>query len=188
MARPAASPPASTGDLRRGFSVLEVLVASSILLLALLLAARLLEDVGMQMAWSGRRALELSPSLALEQIRTDLRGSYGAPTGLGLWLPAPLAIDGSASGYAIVYLVDQGRLVRRTTDPDGREEERVVLDRVVDLRYRDNWGAIEVEIEYLRMRPPTRRDSAAGMKESGPPDHQRMSILISPRRQSVERF
>ncbi len=172
----------------RAFSVLEILVTLVILLVATALAAKLLQDVGMQIAWSGRKTTEVSPNLALEQIRTDLRGSRGTPTAFGIWQSAPLSVHGSSTGYAIVYLIDGDQLLRRTTDPSGKRQERVVLDKVVDLRYRGNGEAIEIEIEFLRMKPPLRRDTAAGMRELATPDHHRMSIVVSPRRVETEAF
>ncbi len=64
----------------------------------------------------------------------------------------------------------------------------MVLDQVVDLRYRGTGEAIEIELEFLRMKPPLRRDTAAGMHELAEPDHRRMSILVSPRRIETEAF
>lgn len=171
-----------------GFSVLELVVATLVLLVSTLLAAKLLQDVGMQIAWSGRQALEVSPNLALEQIRTDLRGSQGTSDSLGMWQSAPLAVQASSTGYAIVYELVGDELLRRATSPSGRKTERVVLDKVVDLRYRINHGAVEVEIEFLRMQAPLRRDTAAGMREIEEPDHRKMSIVVGPRRQDTERF
>lgn len=171
-----------------GFSVLELVVASLVLLVAVALAARLLQDVGMQIAWSGRKTLEVSPNLALEQLRTDLRGSFGTADSLGMWQGAPLAVQGSSTGYGIVYLIEDGQLLRRTTDPSGKVEQRLVLDKVVDLRYRINRNAVEIELEFLRMQPPLRRDTAAGMRELVSPERRKMSIMVGPRRVPAERF
>jgi hypothetical protein len=172
---------------KRAFSVLEMTVAAFLLMVAMGLAARLLQDVGMQIAWSGRKALEVSPNLALEQIRTDLRASHGTSDSMGMWQGPPLAVQGSSTGYVILYLIEENQLLRRTIGPEG-VQDRVVLDQVVDLQYRYNRNAVEIEIEFLRMRPPLRRDTAAGMRELDSPEHHKMSILVSPRRVATERF
>lgn len=173
---------------RRGFSVLEMMVAFALLVLALMLSAKLLQDTAMQISWSGRKALEVSPNLALEQIRTDLRGSAGTPLVLPGWQSAPLSITGSSSGLTFLYYVAQGQLLRRAIESSGKYTERVVLDQVVDLRYRAGPAGIEVELEFLRMKPPLRRDTAAGMREALAPDHRRMAIVVSPRRLPTEAF
>jgi len=171
------------------FSLLEVMIAFVVMLVALALAAKLLENVLAQLSWSSRKAIEVSPNLALEQIRTDLRNSSGTAVAFGIWKSAPLIISGATGGLELIYLIEDGNLVRRSIDlATGHQEERVVLDRVVDLRYRDNRDAIEIEVEYLRMAPLTRRDTAAGRRETFEPDHRRMSIVISPRRIPVSRF
>lgn len=171
-----------------GFSVLELVVAAAILGVAMLIAARLLQDVGMQIAWSGRKTLELSPSLALEQLRTDLRNSQGTGDALGMWQSPPLAVQRSSTEYTIVYDIEDRKLLRRTIAPSGRRTERVLLDQVVDLRYRTSHDAVEIEVEFLRMQPPLRRDEAAGMREAGSPERHKMGIVVLPRRMDTESF
>lgn len=171
-----------------GFSVLEMVVAATILGVAMLISARLLQDVGMQISWSGRKTLELSPSLALEQLRTDLRNSRGAGDAFGGWQSPPLAVQFSSTGYTIVYDIEDRKLLRRTLAPSGRRTERVVLDQVVELRYRTTNDAVEIEVEFLRMQPPLRRDDAAGMREAGSPERHKMGIVVLPRRMDTETF
>lgn len=168
-----------------GYSLLELTVSSLVLMLVLALAAEMLQDVGKQVAWSGRRAIEMSPELALDQIRNDLRASSGPMATLGMWQSAPLAITGASSG-TVIYQVEDGDLVRRNLTSGG--SGRKVLDKVTDLRYRYNHDAVEIEIEFLRIKPPLRRDLAAGMRESVIPDQHRVAIVVTPRRVPAERF
>jgi hypothetical protein len=168
------------------YSLLELTIASLVLLVAMALAARLLHDVGMQVAWSGRKAIEMSPELALDQLRNDLRDSAGPMGTLGMWQSAPLAIGGSSSGQTVVYRVEDGDLVRRILG--GSAGGRKVLDKVTELRYRYGHDAVEVEIEFLRIKPPLRRDVAAGMRESPAPEKRKVAIVVCPRRLPVERF
>lgn len=174
---------------RRAFTVLELTIATLILLVALLVSARLLQDTAAQIAWSGRKAVEISPEQAIEQIRTDLRQASGVFYLGSLWTSGPLVIAGSSSGLSIVYEIDEsGTLVRGTEDKDGFATERRVLDRVVDLRYRSYYGAIEVEVTFLRMSPLLRKDTAAGAREALSPEQRQVSFIVHPRRVMAERF
>lgn len=172
----------------RAFTVLELTVATLVLLVALLIAARLLQDTAAQIAWSGRKAVEVSPDLALEQIRTDLRNSSGLLLLSTEWTSGPLTVAGSASGLPIVYGIEEGLLIRSTLDDEGVLSRRIALERMVDLRYRAYYGAIEVEITFLRMSPLLRKDTAAGTREKLTPELHRISLLVSPRRVLAESF
>ena len=170
------------------FTVLEMTIATLILLVAISMSARLLQDTAAQIAWSGRKAVEVSPDLALEQLRTDLRSSAGVLHSGTDWIHGPMAIVGSPSGLSIVYEVEEGLLIRSTESKDGVLSRRIVLDRVVDFAYRAYFGTVELEVAYLRMSPLLRKDTAVGTREAVTPEQRKISLWVSPRRVPAEFF
>lgn len=174
---------------RRGaFTVLEMTIATLILLFAIALSARLLQDTAAQIAWSGRKAIEASPDLALEQLRTDLRNSAGVLHAGIDWIQGPMVVVGSPSDLTIVYQIEDDLLIRSTESKDGVLSRRIVLDRVVDFAYRAYSGMVEIEVTFLRMSPLLRKDTAVGTREKVAPEQQRISLQVSPRRVPAEFF
>src|SRR5262249_4516505 len=70
------APPVRRGE--RGFTLLELLVAAVVLLVAVLLAAKLLDESGRVLAHSVARARDPWSLLATELLRNDLRSGYVA--------------------------------------------------------------------------------------------------------------
>lgn len=131
----------------RGFTLLELLVATAILLLVVLLASQLLVESQRRIALAARELAEPDEVLALRQLRDDLR--------------AALAVHGSGDGpldcrradYLARWEVAGERLERRLFDRDGVDRgARPMLDGVARFAWRP-LGPAAIEVELLRRRP-----------------------------------
>ena len=138
-----------------GFTVLELMVAMTVSLVAMAIAAELVLEAQRRIAHSGRRNLDMSVDLAFEQIRLDLRGSYGfqMPVGgiSGVFNDGeeePLELKGHFSGKTIVYELVKRELRRVVYQGTGYtpESHRVVLKEVSLFRWRDHPDAQVLEI------------------------------------------
>ncbi|MEM6796676.1 MAG: hypothetical protein AAF725_22075 [Acidobacteriota bacterium] len=152
---------------RGGFSIPEILIASSLLLLALGLAFQLIAGSQAMMANSGQRQIDMSVELALNQLRADVRNSrnYLTPTGwAGSWISSePLRLVRDSSGGSIAYQLVRGELSRITYAPGqlNPESQRLVLDNVESFRWRGLTGlsrsAVQIEIRHRETAPLSRR-------------------------------
>ena len=145
---PAATPPganAARPSRQAGFTVVELAVATAILLLAVLLACDLLDESARLLAHSARRAQDSSTLLAGELLRNDIRGSVAAPGSDGLWQHEPLVLVVPGPG-AVLWSFRDGVLYRASGDL-----ERALLRPVEAFRWRDAGpGVVEVEVTLGR--------------------------------------
>lgn len=104
-----------------GFTVVELLVAMTLALLGLALAAQLLLESQHTYALAGREARNPLVGYAVAQLRNDIRRSAVA-SGDG----ASLVLSGHPAG-AIRWEAQGERLVRSVVDAEGRIRRRTVL-------------------------------------------------------------
>ena len=126
---------------QRGFSVLELVVAMAVMLVALLIACDLLDESARLLHHSTRRARDPLPLLATELLRNDLRAAR-PPGPAGSWTSGPLALD--VPGEGLVVWRRQGDRLWRA----GGAADRPRLGGLAGWRWRAlPHGAVEVRIE-----------------------------------------
>lgn len=143
-------------DSERGFSLLELVVATTLLLLALALGAGLLIESLRQTSAAGRTLREGDDAGALHRLRSDLRGLAPAvPATLG-WESGPLVL--LEEERAVAWALEGEHLVRAEVGaaaPHGGEDVGVssrLLREVVAFRWRVEPPAW-VEVEIVRRVP-----------------------------------
>ncbi|MEM9555919.1 MAG: hypothetical protein AAGC60_16810 [Acidobacteriota bacterium] len=172
--------------LGRGFSLLETLLAVSILLLVLSLTFSLLLDAQARIGREGRRAVDAVAEDGLEWLRADVRraNDFGGVAGMG-WSSLPLELSGHPQG-GISWEVVAGEL-RRATFPPGElvpSSTRLVLRGVAAMRWRSVptlSRAVEVELTLVTTSQFGARGVGAGQREDLMPDLQTMRIVVMPR-------
>ena len=176
---------------RRAFSLLELMVAMVLMLVALAITAQLVLDAQVSIDHSGRRHLDMSADQAFDQLRYDARSSsdFIRPPdfGSGFWVSTEaLRFSGHISGDTIVYALEDNewrRLVFRSgyTDPVA---SRLMLDRVSRFRYRTVEGtprpSLEVELTYVETPPLTAR-TAAGQAAASTGAVRVVGLVLTPR-------
>ncbi len=137
----------------RGFSLLELMIAVALMIVALALANELLIESQRRLAIGARAQLEPDDSLALRLLRDDLRAA------------APIAgwsgpLDCRRPELTARWELTGETLQRRTFDLDDVDRgARAMLDRVVAFRWRSiaspssSGGGVEVEIVRRRLEP-----------------------------------
>ena len=174
------------GPWRRnqGFSLLELLVSFLVLAVAITIVGQLLLESQARMAHSARRALDPVASLALKQIRADIRASADAVASDNEWNWAPLVLNGHPVGTVEYEKIDTDlvrRIVGGTAPPDS---DRIVLQGIRIWRWRLSDGAplplIEIEITH-RDTPRFGRLTAAGQREAPVLSSQSHRIAVNPR-------
>ena len=168
-------------DRRRpagGFSLLELLVTFALLGTVMLLASRLLLESQARMSHSARRALEPAATLALEQIRADVRASARVAARGYEWNWAPLVLAGHPAG-TVRYEKRGSELVRSLA-----AGERAVLRGVNVWRWRLVRGLplplVEIDLG-TRETPRLGLLAASGTREAPLPVLRRHLISVSPR-------
>jgi hypothetical protein len=169
---------------RAGFSALELIVASTLMILALLLAAALLSEAGAQMAWDRKKLADPVVELVFEQFRVDVRGSSAA-LGDELWNYGRLELIGHFTGADVTYELDDQSLLRRVGAPGEKAAARPVLGNVKLFRWRRSSveRALEIEVGFSRTADLTaRRDPT--LREAREPIEERRAIVVALRRQT----
>lgn len=144
-----------TGRGERGSALVELLVASIVLMVALAVANGLLVECLRIFASSSRDLRQPDRALALRQLRLDLAAAD--PVGFEpYWSGEDLALRGP-DGW-LRWRLAGDRLVRESFDADGEPVgARPMLDGVVSFQWRAPARGL-VEVEVLRRVP--RGDSA----------------------------
>jgi hypothetical protein len=171
----------------RGFSLLEVAISTAILFFALALIVRLLMEAQIYIAWSGPAQVAMSPELACEQLRNDIRaaGAVAGEPGVAL------VVLGHSSGDSIQYQVRSGKLERILYDPIKDEEtSRPVLDRIVNFRWAPlDDGAVAIDITSWRDSAPHEgRRGPAGQLAARERILTHHGLVVSPRRVATTAF
>ncbi len=173
-----------TKDARAGFSVLELLVSFAILLIAMMIAGRLLLEAQARMAHSARQALEPVVAIALKQIRADVRASGRVLALDHEWSWDSLVLLGHPAGTVIYHRVDTD-LVRTVDAGAGAEPgERIVMGALSVWRWRLSPGVplslVEIELGQREI-PRFALLAAAGQREAPIPVTRSHLIAVRPR-------
>ena len=136
---------------QRGFALLELVVATAVLMLGLWLAAELLTESAQRLAVAGRAMRQPLGTLTERLLRRDLQAAVGGFSAGPSWSTAALGLL-RPDGETIVYFVEAGQLVRAQLDPAGVERgRRALLSQIVDWRWRPAGdGLFEVQLAWRR--------------------------------------
>lgn len=167
-----------------GFTLLELLVSFAILLVAMMIAGRLLLEAQARMAHSARQALEPVAAIALKQIRADVRASGQVPAFDHEWNWQPLVLLGHPAG-TVIYERTGSDLVRTVDAGAGSEPaDRLVMRAVSVWRWRLSPGAplplVEIELGQQEI-PRLALLAAAGQREAPILVTRSHLIAVSPR-------
>ena len=164
----------------RGFTVPELVVATLVLLLALLLAADLLDESGRLLHHSVRRARDGNPLLAAELLRNDILGAHRPAATGGDWVRLPLDLVVPDVGL-VTWRRDGLELVRGVAGAG----ERRLLGGVYAFRWRTlpvargQDPAVEVEVE-LRTADPWGTHAGRGLPRADRGRVERLHWLVVP--------
>lgn len=167
-----------------GFTVLELLVSFAILMVAMMIAGRLLLEAQSRMAHSARKALEPVAPIALKQIRADVRACSQVPAFDRQWNWEPLVLLGHPAG-TVTYERVGSDLVRRVDAGAGSEPaERLMMSAVSIWRWRLSPNAplplIEIELGQREI-PRLTLLAAAGQREAPISVTRSHLIAVNPR-------
>jgi prepilin-type N-terminal cleavage/methylation domain-containing protein len=166
-----------------GFTLLELVVATAVLLLAVLLACDLLSESGRLLHHSVRRARDPWTLLPAELLRNDLRGT-ATPLVLRPLLPPELPplhawqtramLLQTADGQVTWQRLPDGRVTRRAAGGVGR----VYLQDAASFRWRlMEANAVEVWVRY-HVSSPYLRQLAGGLPKSDPGEDHDLHLLV----------
>ena len=135
-----------------GFTLLELVVSFAILSIAMLIASQLLLESLLRLSHSARRALDPAATIALKQIRADVRASSRVRALGDEWNFEPLTLKGHPAGR-LRYVKVGSDLMREIYRPGGGEltSERIVMRAVNLWRWRLNPSVpalVEIELGY----------------------------------------
>lgn len=135
------------GARERGTTLVELLVATLILMVALAIAHGLLVECLRIFAGSSRELRHPDRTLVVRQLRLDLTASDPVPRER-FWNGEPLSLRGE-QGW-IRWRLDDERISRESFAPDGTSlGQRPMLDGVVAFQWRAPLaGLVEVEIQH----------------------------------------
>ena len=136
-----------------GFTLVELTIASLLLLIALALATSLFLESLRVFGAAGLRVTDPLPELASIRLRRDLRGATSpTPVPVPVWRTGVLTVD-RPDGSTVQWSLEGDRLVRIAAGPEG-PVARALLDRVAAWRWRA-WPqhTYEVEIAFVRIAP-----------------------------------
>lgn len=147
-----------------GFTVIELLVSTTLLMLVMLIALQMLAEAGRLLSSAQVELAEPSERITTQWLRRDVQGASGLGRVVFLPTPDPLELRGHQEGI-VRYEKVGSDLDRVIVAPDGEEiGRRTVLRRVAVWRWRAlNSGLVEVEIVYQRrvLSRSTRRGGSA---------------------------
>ena len=168
-----------------GFTLVELAVATAVLLLAVLLACDLLDESGRLLHHSVRRARDPWTVLAAEVLRNDLRGADPTRIVSTRRFPAfeerrDLALR-TADGLVVWSRTSDGQLVRGV----AARPSRAYLRDVRSFRWRRlKGGGVEVWIRY-HVSSPYLRQLAGGLPRTDPGEDLDLHVITVARRGSM---
>jgi hypothetical protein len=178
---PAGAAPGGARGGEAGFTIIELAVATAVLLLAVLLACDLFDESGRLLHHSVRRARDPYVLVAAELLRNDLRGAV-----------PPLIIDPaftydqlrlSVGGDLVIWdRGDDGTLVRTA----GGIEHAYIQD-VRDFRWRPLGNAYEVWVSY-HVSSPYLRQLQGSLPRSDPGQSEDLHLVVVARGGGSDRW
>ena len=181
------SPACGRGAGGEGFSLVEVLIALALFLLAAAFVAQLLMETSQQLADAAAEQVEAPMPLVRARLRADVQASENAAC---VYWPDKTPKEAQMLRHptgTIVYRVDRGVLWRRTLDDHGK-----VLGEGPVLRGVESWsclaggGLIWIELKYDR-RAVRRTPLVVAPEARGPLSETRVeTLLVAPRGAGLE--
>lgn len=189
--RPTAPPPAAGrrgGRPQGGFSLIELMVATLVTLVAMAIAAGLLVEARKLFAAAGREQRDPEVELAVAWLRADV-GAASNHFGLPPWnnvSSGPLVLDLHQAGL-VRYELDmkRGRLMRTAIGPDGTvRSRRAVLSRAVAWEWTElGSGLLAFELDYQRHAQPLVASAGRGRMQRDEPEVATDVFLVAMRGQ-----
>jgi prepilin-type N-terminal cleavage/methylation domain-containing protein len=183
---PLPSPPRrpGEGEPAAGFSLVEVLIALVLFLLAAAFAAQLLLETTQQLTDAAAEQVEAPMPLVRARIRADIQAAEEAVCVLRLdKTPEETRLLLRHPAGTIVYHVNiEGMLVRRVEDPQGKIlGEGPVLRGIESWRCLDGGGLLYLQLDYRR-RAVRRTPLIVAPEARGPlSETRRETLLVAPR-------
>jgi len=155
-----------------GFTLIELVISTVLLLLAVLLACDLLDESGRLLQHSVRRAQDPWTLLAGELLRNDIRGAAPPGGDPDLCVHWPLALM-TNEGLVIWSRSPDGKLVRTAGG-----SEHAYLQNVRNFCWRPlEGGAVEVRIRY-HVSSPYLHQLKGSLPQSDPGKDEDLNVLV----------
>ena len=154
-----------------GFTLIELAVATIVLLLAVLLACDLLAESGRMLHHSVRRARDPYPLLAAELLRNDLRAARRP--GVIDWEFTHSELVLSVGGEAVVWKRSGDGYLTRVADG----VERAYIQDVRSFRWRPLGSSFEVWVAY-QVSSPYLRQLAGSLPKSDPGQSADLHLVV----------
>ena len=166
----------------KGFSLVEVLIALVLFLLAAAFVAQLLMETTQQLTDAAAEQVEAPMPLVRARLRADVQASEDAAC---VYWPDKTAKEAWMLRHpagTVIYRVDEGVLLRRMVDTHGKSSgEFPVLRGVESWSCDAGKGLILIELEYNR-RAVRRTPLIVEPEARGPLSERRVeSLLFAPR-------
>ena len=165
--------------LQAGFTLVELMIATALIMLTLILALSLIQANHRQMQAVDANIEKAVMEAGVERIRRDLRSATRVTLIVPRWVDAPLILE-LDNGTQLIYTRDDRGLVRRevSTRPGAQGSELVLMRDIVGFRWRSP-GSRLVDFELIW---PRHEDAVAfGM---APTDRERWRVALRNRRAS----
>lgn len=165
------APSFATRKGEAGFTLIELAVATVVLLVAVLLACELLAESGRLLHHSVRRARDPWPLLAAELLRNDLRAAR-----------PPAVVDARFTHAQLDLSIGDDLVVWKRSD-DGYLTrvaggvERAYIQDVRSFRWRPLGNSFEVWVEY-HTSSPYLRDLAGSLPRSDPGQNTDLHLVV----------
>jgi hypothetical protein len=165
-----------------GFSLLELLVALALFMVAAAFVAQLLMETTQQLTDAAAEQVEAPMPLVRARLRADIQASADAGC---FYRPDKTPEEARMLRHpagTIIYRVDEGVLLRRIVDVDGKSTgESPVLRGVESWSCDAGGGLIWIELKYRR-RAARRTPLIVEPEARGPLSELRVeSLLVAPR-------
>jgi prepilin-type N-terminal cleavage/methylation domain-containing protein len=147
---------ASAGHGQGGFTLLEILIATTLFLFVMMIAAQVLLEANTLLIRSSNEERNILPGAALALVRHDIHNATnqgGFPN--TPWFSTPLVLQHQDG--ATVYAIDDNCLMRKSINEDTVViGERCILKNAVSLkwRYADN-QVLEVQVDTTIWEEPS---------------------------------